>query len=469
MRVVVTLTTIPTREDSVIKTIESIQRGTVQPDIIYVNLPEWYPRFKCGPDPNLKTKLEALGVTVNICKDYGSLTKLVPILDVETDPETLIVVLDDDASYQSRVVEGLVCAHEEFKCPVGYSGIAYPDTAIKHLGRNGFLLFQGHGKSVEILECAFGVLFPRKCLEGFPVPEPMTPDSDKCMYLTDDFIFSKFFDSKGIQKRLVCFPWVGRHGDDWSTIWTQNDGSQTHSLSRDGNLENYAEANLKLKNTDFSLKKQQVGKWTISYIEDDEYIGPWLTRGIEWENWMRQDVAHFYKLGTDILDIGGNIGCNALMFSDYGPVHTFEPLFHTIIQRNIEQNQLVHEIKVYPFGLSSVPSDQNIYFPKTRNGLRNYGCCSLQPNFDSDHSNKCVTVHLERLDDVYSGTPSVVKIDVEGHEIDVLRGAEKTLRTHKPALIVEIHDTTKSLVPAFLSSIGYTQMIPRIHSNYLFF
>jgi hypothetical protein len=82
MRVVVSLTTIPTREDSVIKTIESIQTGTYRVNEIYVNLPEWYPRFGRGPDPNLETKLVSMGVKVNICKDYGSLTKLVPILDI---------------------------------------------------------------------------------------------------------------------------------------------------------------------------------------------------------------------------------------------------------------------------------------------------------------------------------------------------------------------------------------------------
>ena len=250
VRVVVTLTTIPTREDSVIKTIESIQRGTVKPDVIYVNLPDWYPRFKCGPDPNLKTKLRDLGVTVNECKDYGSLTKIIPIIDIEKDPETLIVVLDDDVTYQPQVVEGLIQGYMQFRTVVGYSGIAYPETAIKHLGRNGYALFIGHGQCAEILECAFGVLFPRACLEGFPVPEPMTVDSDKCLYLTDDFIFSKFFDSKSVLKRVVCWPWVGRHGDDWSTIWTQNEGSQVHSLSRDeNNLNNYMSASLKLKFT----------------------------------------------------------------------------------------------------------------------------------------------------------------------------------------------------------------------------
>jgi hypothetical protein len=238
VRVVVTLTTIPTRESSIIKTIESINSGTVKPDIIYVNLPIWYPRFNCPPDPNLGSKLKIMGVHVNSCEDYGSLTKLVPILELEKDPETLIVVLDDDMTYGPRVIEGLVKAHEEFKCPVGYSGIGYPKTAMRYLGKNGFVLFQGHGKNTEILECAFGVLFPRRCLDGFPSVEPMKPDSEKCLYTTDDFIFSKFFDSRGVPKKIACYPWAGRFGDDWSTLWSQNPNSQTHALSSE-NLENY--------------------------------------------------------------------------------------------------------------------------------------------------------------------------------------------------------------------------------------
>ena len=239
MRVVVSLTTIPTREESVIKTIESIRKGTYVPDEIYVNLPEWYPRFGQAPNSNLESKLIQAGAKVNRCKDYGSLTKLIPILNIEKDPSTLIVIVDDDMTYQPRVIEGLVCGYSEFKCPVGYSGIAYPETALKHTGRNCFLLFQGHGKRTEILECAFGVAFPRWSLDGFPNFEPMSEHSEKCMYTTDDYVFSKFFDSRGTYKFVINYPWAGRNGDDWSTIWEQNSGSQTHSLSRDGNLENY--------------------------------------------------------------------------------------------------------------------------------------------------------------------------------------------------------------------------------------
>jgi hypothetical protein len=250
VRVVVTLTTIPTREDSVIQTVESIQRGTVKPDAIYVNLPEWYPRFKCGPDPNLKTKLSAIGVIVNTCKEYGVLTKLLPTLDVETDPETLIVIVDDDMQYQPRFLEGLVKGHEEFRCPVGYSGIAYPETVMRVYGFLRFHVFFGHGTHTEMLECSFGYAIPRGVMDGFPRIEPMTETSDKHVYLSDDYLYSKFIDFKRLPKRVVCYPWAGRVGDDWSTIWIQNSNSQNYSLSRDeNNLQNFMTAGLKMKFT----------------------------------------------------------------------------------------------------------------------------------------------------------------------------------------------------------------------------
>jgi hypothetical protein len=247
MRVVVTLTTIPTREDSVIKTIESIQRGTVQPDVIYVNLPEWYPRFKRGPDPNLKTKLRDLGVTVNECKDYGVLTKLLPTLDIETDPETLIVIVDDDMNYQHRFLEGLVKGYNEFKCPVGYSGIAYPESVLKAYGHLRYHVFFGHGTRTEMLECSFGFAIPRGVMDGFPKFEPMSDTTEKYVYLSDDYLYTKFMDFKGVPKKVVCYPWAGRVGDDWSTIWIQNSGSQEHALSRDeNNLHNFMMAGLKV-------------------------------------------------------------------------------------------------------------------------------------------------------------------------------------------------------------------------------
>jgi len=239
MRIVVSLTTVPGREESLIKTIESIQNGSLVPDIIYVNLPEWYPKFNCGPSPNLGSKLKNMGVVVNLCKDYGSLTKLVPVLDIEKDPETVVVIVDDDSTYKNHVIRGLVQGYIEFRCPVGFSGIGYPTN-----DELGCVLMQGHGTTAEILECSFGVLFPVWALEGFPRFEPYSDNSDKYTYFSDDFVFSKFFDSKGISKKVVAYEQAGRFGDDWSTLLTTNEGTQEVSLSKEGNMKRYLKVKL---------------------------------------------------------------------------------------------------------------------------------------------------------------------------------------------------------------------------------
>jgi hypothetical protein len=227
MRVVVTLTTIPSREQSVLKTIESIKKNTYQPDDIYVNVPEWYPKFKQSPTEKLLNSLELLGVKVNMCKDYGTLTKLYPILNIEND---IAIMVDDDAYYSENFIKGLVDGYKEFNCAVGYSGIAYPETVLKHLGKIGYAVYWGHGVQTEILECAFGFLVPINQLKLIPNFEPMS-DTLNCMYFSDDYIWSRLLDNK----KVIRYDHIGRVGDDWSSIRRDNEDLQTHSLSRDGN------------------------------------------------------------------------------------------------------------------------------------------------------------------------------------------------------------------------------------------
>lgn len=212
-----------------------------------------------------------------------------------------------------------------------------------------------------------------------------------------------------------------------------------------------------------------VGKFRVTYIENDQYIGPVLRAGHEWDGWMRHDLQKHYKSGTDILDVGGNIGWNALMFSDYGPVHTFEPLFHEYIQKNVNQNTLNHPVTIHPYGLSSKESQVPIYLPKSDGDVRNYGGTSVHLSDGCDESS-ATQIILKRLDDVYTGPgPSMMKIDVEGHELDVLRGAQKTIERWKPSLWVEIFNFSSNPVVEFLTKdLGYTNVYARPESNYLF-
>jgi FkbM family methyltransferase len=214
------------------------------------------------------------------------------------------------------------------------------------------------------------------------------------------------------------------------------------------------------------------GNYTVDIIKNDEYIGQQIKLGYEWDEWMREDLKLFYVPGTDILDIGANIGYNTLMASDYGPVHSFEPLFHEIVQKNVDQNNLMNSVTVHAYGLSNNNETLFIYIVKpsaTGNGRVNYGGCSL---YKTDcHESEGVPIHVKQLDDVYQGCASFVKIDAEGHEYEILQGATDLLRKHRPTLLIEIGDfeTQKHKFLNFLLQFGYNTIVSRPEHMYLVF
>jgi FkbM family methyltransferase len=215
----------------------------------------------------------------------------------------------------------------------------------------------------------------------------------------------------------------------------------------------------------FETDEVKVGKFTVSVIKDDLYIGGCLRRGQEWDGWMRQDLPHIYKKGTDILDIGANIGWNSLMFSDYGPVHSFEPIFHEVVSKNISQNVLKNLVILHPYGLSSEKTKTDMFLPNIEYGKCNYGGSTLHPH---NHQSNAISVDLKKLDDVYTGIPSVIKIDVEGHELDVLKGGMNVIERHKPSIYIEIFDFENSEITKLLHELGYSKIYQRPEHNYLF-
>jgi hypothetical protein len=103
-KIVVSLTTLPSRISNIEKVINSILVNTIKPDIIYLNVPQFSTREQKSYDiPQSLLNIETLKINI-IDTDYGPVTKLYPTLFKELDPETIIICIDDDKEYDHKLI-----------------------------------------------------------------------------------------------------------------------------------------------------------------------------------------------------------------------------------------------------------------------------------------------------------------------------------------------------------------------------
>lgn len=171
---------------------------------------------------------------------------------------------------------------------------------------------------------------------------------------------------------------------------------------------------------------------------------------------LRTDVFPHLPSHGICLDIGGNIGNHALFFADhFEQVHAFEPNkeVHDVLTLNA---RLKPNIVAHPFGLSSREAELEAAIDPL-----NIGGGSIA----GQEGSMSARFKVKRLDDVAlpDGKPvSFIKIDIEGHELDALKGAEATISTHKPVIVLEARscDVENGTTPAlsFLRGLGYRHM-----------
>ncbi len=109
-RVVVSFTTSPTRIKNIDNILKTLENQTLLPDLIYMHVPHYFKRNCDKYDENMLMEIKRNHplVKINRVDDVGPITKLVSILNVETDPDTLVIVIDDDEKYENTLIEKLV-------------------------------------------------------------------------------------------------------------------------------------------------------------------------------------------------------------------------------------------------------------------------------------------------------------------------------------------------------------------------
>lgn len=174
------------------------------------------------------------------------------------------------------------------------------------------------------------------------------------------------------------------------------------------------------------IRQTKEGLWII---DGDKWISAWVEEhgSLHHDHQTLPLVLHLINKGDVVVDVGANIGDSTGPFlervGDQGKVFAFEPhpeafacLVKNCPQASCYQVALSHETVVYPFQRKA-----------------NVGASHICQNAED-------RVQAVTLDSFKLEKCDAIKVDCEGFEAHVLKGARRTIRDYKPIIVMEINE-----------------------------
>lgn len=177
---------------------------------------------------------------------------------------------------------------------------------------------------------------------------------------------------------------------------------------------------------------------------DDDWIGAALAGGRPYEPHLVSWAARFTPPGTQIIDAGAYIGNHAIFWALRlgSNVLAFEPnpAAASLLRRNAAVCAVDHLVDVHEVALGA-----------------DAGRGHLADHVGTNYASQRIEVGRGSIDvttiDHYEARPALIKIDVEGLEADVVKGAFETIQRCRPVMIVEDNDPHE--LRALMRKLGY--------------
>lgn len=186
-----------------------------------------------------------------------------------------------------------------------------------------------------------------------------------------------------------------------------------------------------------------------------------------YEHYLARQFRARVKPGMVVADVGAHVGQYTLLAAGQGAeVHVFEPNPHNLarLQRNLALNGLEGRAVLNAVAVADRVGEATFHLPLASNTGRGTLLA------DQADSAETVTVPVTTLDAYFEALgrpPDLIKMDVEGVEWLVLRGAMNTLRAHRPILFLEtVEESLRAMgatladLAELLRGLGYTVSRP---------
>lgn len=164
----------------------------------------------------------------------------------------------------------------------------------------------------------------------------------------------------------------------------------------------------------------------------------------EYEKSLGTVLKKLLQPDSTFIDIGANIGYFSLLAAKTAPkskIAAFEPVSYLFdaLENNISLNRFKN-IQSVKAAVGEKEEDRLIYL----SGGNNAGMSSFQP--PENYSGNSETVKVITFDNWFAGSglakADIIKIDVEGNELAVLKGMKETITRLKPHILLELNPET---------------------------
>ena len=161
-----------------------------------------------------------------------------------------------------------------------------------------------------------------------------------------------------------------------------------------------------------------------------------LTKNLQYDRLTKKILRRIIRVDSNTIDIGcheGDILSFIMKLAPGGNHYGFEPIpfYYEGIKEKFNGNA-----SIYPYALSNKTGESSFHYVKNApafSGIKKRKYAISNPDIEK------IQVKLKKLDDVLDASTRIdfLKIDVEGAEMDVLKGSEKLLAANKPYIIFE--------------------------------
>jgi len=456
-KLIVSLTSYPARFEHLPLTLLSLTKQTVEPDKIIL----WIAQVDKEKLTDEIIQFGDHGVDIRFCNDLKSYKKIIPTLEMH--PEAFIITADDDLYYNKVWIQSLVQDYESDNCVVAHrvhrlsfdnSGNLKPYKDWRWQYRADLL-----PSELNFPTSGAGTLYPpgifHQDVNKRELFQKLSPKADDVWL----YFMVKLNDGKFKVCRVEHKLMEWRQSNK-NSLWKENiiKGENDNQIKKvtdyfDISISENSKNAIHKTNNIFEVQSgnKKYGMVLPNWKEDhiQKIIA---TSRRPYELTMLSDMQKRISANDLFIDIGANIGNHTIFMAKVVgcKVLSFEPNKYLVkaLSETIKMNKLSDYVTLISKGVGK----RNSYASFTEEVKNNIGAQKL--NISTNKKDDIEVITLDSLE--YEDDIKMIKIDVEGMELDVLKGAWKIISKNHPVIYAEAA-TKEEFLPIYnyLSKLNY--------------